>query len=149
MSEFLSTLQKAKGSKSKGKRVGRGYGSGKGGHTSGKGNKGQNARSGGKRPEWYEGGQTPLTKRMPYHRGFINHNAKNVVSVNISNCESLFEKHKKVNPRLLIENKIIFDEKAQIKILGRGQVKSKIDFEGFVYSEKAKSKIESAGGTAL
>ena len=136
---ILATLTKL-GQRS-GKRVGRGYGSGKGGHASGRGSKGQNSRSGGKRNIYFEGGQTPLIKRIPFKGGFRNPAKKNIFGINLSDIKDILESEKKITPDL-------FKKQERVKILGRGQVNKKIEFKGFLYSKVAKSKIESAGGTA-
>ncbi len=150
MSNLLGELTRNKGLSGKGKRRGRGYGSGKGGHTIGKGNKGQKARTGGKIPVWFEGGQTPLVKRIPYARGFINHNAVNVYSLNLSALENLLKTEKTINVDILNKSGIIRSGSnfKYVKILGRGEIKTAVTFTGFTYSAKAKDKIIKAGGTA-
>ena len=148
---LLSSLKIIKGSTKKAKRVGRGFGSGKGGHTSGKGHKGQKARTGGQVPSWFEGGQTPLVKRMPYIRGFINHNKNIVITLNFKQLKTVLTDNKKITEELLIEKGLI--KKSQkydfIKILGQGKIETATAFEGFVYTQKALDKIKQAGGNAL
>jgi large subunit ribosomal protein L15 len=150
VSNILSELRKKKGEVKDAKRRGRGYGSGKGGHTIGKGNKGQKARSGGKIPIWFEGGQTPFVKRIPYARGFVNHNSKDVTSLNIFEMMNVIKTEKSINPDILkkygvIGQNIRYD---YVKILGRGEIKTAVNFTGFLYSAKAKEKITKSGGTA-
>lgn len=143
---ILSNLKKIKGSQVKAKRVGRGLGSGKG-TNAGKGMKGQKARTGGQVPNWFEGGQTPMTKRMPYIKGFINHNKNIVISLNFKDLKNVLNE-KKITKELLIEKGIInkSDKYDFVKILGQGTIENAIAFEGFVYSKKAEDKIKKAGG---
>lgn len=149
MTKILSNLKRIKALPSKPKRVGRGAGSGKGSHTTGKGHKGQNARSGGKQPIWFEGGQIPFVRKMPFKGGFTNHNAKKVLSYNLSDVLESAGKVDTITPDVLMNSGLIAGVKFDsIKILGRGEISNKINFEGFEYSEKAKAKIEKAGGTA-
>jgi len=147
MSKFLSQIPKIKGLKRPKKRVGRGYGSGKGGHTVGRGQKGQKVRS--SVADWFEGGQTPLVRKMPYLSGFTNPNPKKVISFNISDLTGVIEKNSEVSPGLL-EKEGLISLKAHefVKILGRGKLEKQVDFKGFLYSKTAKEKIESAKGKA-
>lgn len=141
---FLENLHKRKSHKKKAKRIARGGGSGKGFHTSSRGSKGQNSRSGGKPAIWFEGGQTPLVRRMPYNRGFINHNRKSVFSVNFSDIENLAKKHKKITPEVLKEAGFVKSTKGvTFKVLSKGSVPSGLKFEGFVFSDKAREKLDS------
>lgn len=142
----LSRLPKLKGKDRKAKRVGRGIGSGKGSHTSGRGQKGQKARTGGNIPVGFEGGQVPLYKKMPKIKGFFNpHNLKRVV-VNISELE-VFEDGLKISPSDLVKAGIIKTiPEHGVKILGDGKLTKKLSLEGFVYSTGAVEKIKKAGG---
>ena len=147
MSKFLSQIPKIKGLKTSKKRVGRGYGSGKGGHTVGKGQKGQKTRS--SVADWFEGGQTPLVRKMPYLSGFTNPNPKKVISLNIEKLKNIIEKNSEVTPGLLEKEGLINLKSIEfVKILGRGKLEKQVDFKGFLYSKKAKEKIESAKGKA-
>ena len=148
MSKILSNLKKRPVPKAS-KRVGRGYGSGKGGHASGKGNKGQKARTGGKEKLWFEGGQTPLIKRMPYSRGFKNHDSTQIYAINLYSIEKLFEKNNEIDREILFKNGLLKKNatESEIKILGKGKINKKIIFKGFLYSKTAREKILSAGGT--
>lgn len=141
----LNELQPAAGSKFASKRVGRGIGSGTG-KTSGKGHKGQNARSGGGVRPGFEGGQMPLYRRLP-KRGFKNIFAKQYVTINVEALEKL-EDGTEVTAEVLKENGIISKTLDGVKILGRGEVTKKFDVKVAKLSASAKEKIEKAGGKA-
>ncbi len=141
----LFNLRPADGSKhSNNFRKGRGHGSGNG-KTAGKGHKGQKARSGAKRPG-FEGGQMPLYRRIP-KRGFTNRNSKEIVGINIERLER-FEEGSTVSVETLIEAGIVKNPKDGVKILGRGELTKKLNVQANAFSESAKAKIESLGGTA-
>ncbi len=141
----LDELQPAEGSKFAPKRVGRGIGSGNG-KTSGKGHKGQNARSGkGVRPG-FEGGQMPLYRRLP-KRGFKNIFAKQYVTINVEDLER-FENGTEVTPELLKETGVISKILDGVKVLGRGEVSKSLTVKAVKFTESAKEKIEKAGGKA-
>ena len=141
----LHELQPAEGSKFKTKRVGRGIGSGTG-KTSGKGHKGQNARSGGGVRPGFEGGQMPLYRRLP-KRGFTNIFAKKYVTINVSDLEK-FDNGTQVTQELLKESGVVSKIMDGIKILGRGELTKKLDVKVSKFSASAKEKIEKAGGKA-
>lgn len=141
----LHDLSPAEGSAKKPKRVGRGIGSGSG-KTSTRGHKGQNARSGGGTRPGFEGGQMPLYRRLP-KRGFTNIFKKEFALVNIDEL-NIFEENTKVTPELLIEKGIIKKVKDGVKILGKGELKVKVDVEANAFSKSAEEKIEAAGGKA-
>ena len=152
MSKLFSNLKSNSKLGKKDARVGRGYGSGSGGHTSGKGNKGQKARSGGKVKLWFEGGQTPLIRRLPYKRGFRNSNSSKVKHFNLGEINEVFNDSTSltVNEKRLIEAGYLEAKTYDfVKILSKGKIDKKYKFEGFIYSEKAKAKIVAAGGEAL
>ena len=141
----LDELQPAEGSKFSAKRVGRGIGSGTG-KTSGKGHKGQNARSGGGVRPGFEGGQMPLYRRLP-KRGFKNIFAKQYISGNVEELNK-FEAGAEVTAETLKENGRISKTLDGVKILGRGEVTKKLNVKVAKYSASAKEKIEKAGGKA-
>ncbi len=141
----LDELKPAEGSKFERRRVGRGIGSGTG-KTSGKGHKGQNARSGGGVRPGFEGGQMPIYRRLP-KRGFTNIFAKEYVAVNVSDLER-FEDGTEVTAELLKESGVISKVKDGVKILGRGELTKKLTVKMAKFSESAKEKIEKAGGKA-
>ena len=141
----LDELKPAEGSKFRKKIVGRGIGSGTG-KTSGKGHKGQNARSGGGVRPGFEGGQMPLYRRLP-KRGFKNIFAKQYVSVNVEVLDK-FNDGDVVTAQTMLEKGIISKSLDGVKILGRGEVTKKLDVKVAKYSASAKEKIEKAGGKA-
>ena len=139
----LHELKPAAGSRKERNRVGRGTGSGNG-KTAGKGHKGQNARSGGGVRLGFEGGQTPLFRRLP-KRGFTNVNRKDYAVVNIDTLNR-FEEGAEVTPELLIESGVVKSEKVGIKILANGNVEKKLTVKAHKFSAAAKEAIEAAGG---
>ena len=140
----LSNLPKLKGKTRKAKRVGRGYGSGKGGHTVGRGSKGQKAR--GKVPLGFEGGQLPLHKRLPHKRGFKRAYADNVVAINIDDLDR-WDTKEIVNPENLTKTCLVDKvPKGGVKILGDGELEKKLTVQGVKLSESAREKILEAGG---
>ena len=141
----LDELQPAEGSKFAPKRVGRGVGSGNG-KTSGKGHKGQNARSGGGVRPGFEGGQMPLYRRLP-KRGFKNIFAKQYVTINVEDLER-FENGTEVTQELLKETGVISKVLDGVKVLGRGELSKNLTVKVAKFSESAKEKIEKAGGKA-
>ena len=128
----LHTLKPAAGSRHVRNRVGRGQGTGNG-KTAGRGHKGQKARSGGGVRLGFEGGQTPLFRRIP-KRGFTNINRKEYAIVNLSDLNR-FEDGVTVTPALLIESGVIKKELAGVKILGNGTVESKVTVKAHKFSE--------------
>jgi large subunit ribosomal protein L15 len=141
----LNTLKPAKGSVKKGKRIGRGQGSGRGG-TSTKGHKGAKSRSGYKSRDGFEGGQMPLQRRLPKF-GFNRPQKVVFKPVNLDDLQELIEKTKakKVDLELLSKNGII-GKGDQVKILGRGELKSKVDVAAHQFSTSAAEAIEKLGG---
>lgn len=129
------------------KRVGRGTGSGLG-KTSGRGHKGQNARSGGGVRPGFEGGQMPLFRRLP-KRGFKNVFAKESAEVNVETL-NVFEQGTVVTPELLIEKGIVKKQKAKdgVRILGNGDINVSLTVKANHFSKSAAEKIEAAGGKA-
>lgn len=142
----LGELKPSEGSKKKRKIVGRGPGSGHG-KTCCKGHKGQKARSGGKIPVWFEGGQMPLQRRLP-KRGFRNIFKKEYSIVNLDdlNC---FDEGVTITPELLQEKKIIKNIKDGVKVLGNGEIEKPVTVKAVNLSSSAKEKIEKAGGKVL
>ncbi|MEK3955426.1 LSU ribosomal protein L15P [Psychrobacillus psychrotolerans] len=140
----LHELKPSEGSRSSRKRIGRGIGSGTG-KTSGKGHKGQNARSGGGVRPGFEGGQNPLFRRLP-KRGFTNINRKEFAIVNLDTLNR-FEDGTEVTPALLIETGVVSSEKSGIKILGNGTLGKKLTVRAHKFSASAKEAIENAGGS--
>jgi large subunit ribosomal protein L15 len=139
----LHELKPAEGSRKERKRLGRGIGSGQG-KTAGKGHKGQNARSGGGVRLGFEGGQTPLYRRLP-KRGFTNFARKEYAVVNLD-ALNRFEDGTEVTPELLIETGVVSNERAGIKILAKGTIEKKLTVKAHKFSSAAKEAIEAAGG---
>jgi large subunit ribosomal protein L15 len=140
----LHELKPAEGSRKERNRVGRGTGSGNG-KTSGKGHKGQNARSGGGVRPGFEGGQTPLFQRLP-KRGFTNINRKEYAIINLDTLNR-FEDGTEVTPELLIETGLVSKLNAGLKVLGNGSVEKKLTVRAHKFSSAAKEAIEAAGGS--
>ncbi|MBM4764922.1 50S ribosomal protein L15 [Bacillus sp. B15-48] len=139
----LHELKPAEGSRQERKRKGRGIGSGNG-KTAGKGHKGQNARSGGGVRPGFEGGQTPLARRLP-KRGFTNINRKEYAVVNLD-ALNRFEDGTEITPELLVETGLVKKELAGIKILAKGNLEKKLTVKAHKFSSAAKEAIETAGG---
>lgn len=144
----LHELKPAPGSKKSRKRVGRGTGSGKG-KTAGRGTKGQNARSGGGKGPYFEGGQLPLVRRLPFRRGFTNIHKVNYKPVNVERLQEKFGEsdQKEITPELLVEAGIIKRSDKAVAILGQGEITVPLTVKAHRFSESAKAKIEDAGGT--
>ena len=143
----LHTLKPAEGSTKARKRVGRGQGSGHGG-TSTRGHKGAKSRSGYKSKIGFEGGQMPLQRRVPKF-GFKNINRVEYKGINLDTLQIIIDKTKAktIDPSIIIENGLA-NKRDLIKILGRGELKSKINISAHGFSAKAKSSIEDLGGKA-
>jgi large subunit ribosomal protein L15 len=142
----LHDLKPAEGARRERKRVGRGIGSGHG-KTSGRGQKGQKARSGGGVRPGFEGGQMPLTRRLP-KRGFTNIFKKEYAIVNVGTLEERFEDGAVITPEVLIESGIIKDVKDGVKILGDGDLSKKFTVKAHKFSQSAIEKIQAVGGKA-
>ncbi|RBW67774.1 50S ribosomal protein L15 [Bacillus taeanensis] len=139
----LHDLKPAEGSRKTRNRVGRGTGSGNG-KTSGKGHKGQNARSGGGVRPGFEGGQMPLYRRLP-KRGFTNINRKEYAIVNVETLNR-FEDGTEITPELLLENKVVSKLNDGVKVLGNGKLEKKLTVKAHKFSASAQEAIEAAGG---
>ncbi|MEA4899376.1 50S ribosomal protein L15 [Bacillota bacterium Meth-B3] len=141
----LHELQPAFGSTTAPKRLGRGVGSGLG-KTSGKGHKGAKARSGGGKRPGFEGGQMPLTRRLP-KRGFYNPFRTEYVAINVDRLEA-FEDGMTITPVELIQYGIIKKIEDGVKIMGGGELTRKLTVQANKFTATAKEKIEAAGGKA-
>lgn len=141
----LHDLKPAVGATTAPKRLGRGTGSGLG-KTSGKGHKGAKARSGGGKRPGFEGGQMPLTMRLP-KRGFTNKWRTEYVAINVDRLE-IFEDGQVVTPVELIEMGIIKKIEDGVKIMGNGELTKKLTVRANKFTASAKEKIEAAGGKA-
>lgn len=143
----LSNLKPAEGSTKQGKRIGRGQGSGRGG-TSTRGHKGAKSRSGYKRKIGFEGGQMPLQRRVPKF-GFTNINRVEYKGINLDTLQKIADEKglSEITIAVLNDNGLVA-KKDLVKILGRGELKAKLDITVHAYSKTAKAAIEAAGGSA-
>ncbi|MGI6175036.1 MAG: 50S ribosomal protein L15 [Christensenellales bacterium] len=139
----LHELQPAEGARTAPKRVGRGVGSGLG-KTSGRGHKGQKSRSGGGVRPGFEGGQMPLSRRLP-KRGFTNIFAKEYAIINVEALE-IFDHDTEITAELLKEKKIIKKLNDGLKVLGKGELTKKLNVKAAKVSKTAQEKIEAVGG---
>ena len=146
----LHNLKPANGSIKSPKRIGRGEGSKKGG-TSTRGHKGAKSRSGYSKKSGFEGGQQPLQRRVPKF-GFNNINRKEFKSVNIDTLQKLVDNKKikkgKIDIQIMIENGLV-QKKDLVKVLGRGELSSKLEISAHAFSNSAKESIEKNGGKII
>lgn len=148
----LSNLQPAEGATHSEQRLGRGEGSGRGGHSSTRGTKGQSSRSGAKnRPMWFEGGQTPLFRRVPKH-GFNNPLRTEYSVANVGRIQRLIDEDRldpdePLTPEALEAAGAIRDA-GRVKILGDGVLEAALDVSAHAFSDSAREQIEDAGGAA-
>jgi large subunit ribosomal protein L15 len=142
----LGTLKPPDGSKRKRKRVGRGNGSGHGG-TACKGHKGQNARSGGKVRSGFEGGQMPLSRRLP-KRGFRNPFRKDIVAINIDQLKK-FPAGSVIDEEALVRSGVVNNKRDGIKVLGKVSIDYPVTLKMNMISRGAREKIEAAGGSII
>jgi large subunit ribosomal protein L15 len=145
MAVNLSNLKPPRGSRHRKVRVGRGIGS-KLGKTSGKGNKGQKSRKGYSRRAGFEGGQMPLRRRIP-KRGFHNPGHTEFAVVNVEGL-NMFPAGSTVGPELLRASGLIRQARAEIKVLGDGELKNSLTVQAHKFSKSAQGKITAAGGKA-
>jgi len=141
----LHELQPAEGAKKARKRKGRGIAAGQG-KTAGRGTKGQGARSGGGKGPYFEGGQLPLVRRLPYKRGFFNRWKVHYRPVNLSRLAD-FPDGAEVDPTALAEAGIIRKASLPVAILGDGELDRALTVKAHRFSASAQAKIEAAGGT--
>ncbi len=142
----LNNLRPAKGSTKRRRRVARGIGSGLG-KTAGRGTKGQKARR--QIHPRFEGGQTPIQRRLPVKKGFRNINHKEFAIVNMDDLEKLFEKGGEVTPEKLVESGIISKNKDGVKVLAFGELTKKLKVSAHHFSKAAEAKITAAGGEVI
>jgi large subunit ribosomal protein L15 len=142
----MAKLNTIKSSMHKKSRIRVGRGNGSKGTYSGRGLKGQNSRSGGGVPLFFEGGQLPLVKRLPFLRGFKNRFKKNFSTVNISSLEERFEAEEVVNLESLYQRNLIRKSNGLVKILGDGKLTKKLVINVHSVSSSANKKIIDAGG---
>ena len=142
----LNDLKPAAGARKSRKRIGRGTGSGTG-STAGKGNNGAKARTGARNKYYFEGGQTPLTRRLP-KRGFTNIFRTEYQIVNISDLEKLEATEEEIGVAFLHRNGLVHEVDRPVKILGNGDLTKKFSVKVHAFSKTAREKIEKAKGKA-
>jgi large subunit ribosomal protein L15 len=142
----LHQLKPAPGSKKRRKRVGRGIGSGHG-KTAGRGTKGQKARD--TIPPRFEGGQTPLHRRLPVRTGFKNINRVEYAIVNVGTLSARFQPNDEITPERLLQMRVIRKLKDGLKVLGEGEINFPITVHAHAISQSARAKIEAAGGQVV
>ncbi len=140
----LEDLKPSPGAVKEKRRKGRGSGSGLG-KTSGRGHKGQKSRGNSKIEPWFEGGQTPIHRRLP-KRGFKNFNKKHFAIVNVKTLEEKFSEGDEVTPEILVEKRIVKKIMDGIKILGEGELTKPLRVKAHAFSKSAVEKIERVGG---
>ena len=143
----LHDLRPNSGSKKKRKRVGRGIAAGQG-KTAGRGTKGQKARSGGGKGIYFEGGQLPLARRLPYKRGFTNIRKIYYKPVNLKHLAEFDFDGADITPEILVSIGLIKKATDPVVVLGDGELGVALNIKAHRFSKSAKEKIEEAGGTA-
>lgn len=136
------------GSKHRHKRVGRGHAAGQG-KTAGRGTKGQGARSGGKKGPYFEGGQLPLARRLPFKRGFTNIRRVEYKPVNLQQLSEFDFGGEEVTPELMVAVGLVRNVSDRIVVLGDGELNAAVTVQAHRFSASAKEKIEKAGGKAV
>jgi large subunit ribosomal protein L15 len=142
----LNEIKPVRGSRKTKKRIGRGTGSGTG-CTAGKGNNGHKARSGSTNKSYFEGGQTPLTRRIP-KRGFVNIFRTTYQIVNVAELDKVESNEKEITVTILHQNGLIHEVNKPVKILGNGEITKSIIIKAHAFSKSAREKIEKAKGKA-
>ena len=142
----LNEIRDNPGAHYRAKRVGRGIGSGKG-KTSGRGGKGQTARSG-VALNGFEGGQTPLHRRLPHRRGFTNIFQKEYTIINLGDLATRFESGAVVTPELLLERRVVSSLRDGLKVLGDGDLPHPLTVRAHKFSKSAVEKLAACGGAA-
>jgi len=142
----LHDLRPDQGATKARKRVGRGISAGQG-KTAGRGTKGQGARSGGGKGAYFEGGQLPLVRRLPFKRGFTNIFRVEYQEVNVDDLGRVFSDGDTVTPQALAAAGLIKKAKEPVAVLGRGELGAKLTVSAHRFSKSAREKIEAAGGS--
>ncbi|MBS1710754.1 MAG: 50S ribosomal protein L15 [Armatimonadetes bacterium] len=142
----LNDLTPNPGSTKRKRRIARGIGSGKG-KTATRGTKGQKARR--QIPNWFEGGQTPIHRRLPVKKGFRNINHKEYAIVNLDDLEKFFKAGETVTPQLVVERGVMSDLKDGLKVLAFGTLSHKLTVQAHKFSKTAQAAIEIAGGEVV
>ncbi len=142
----LHDLRPDKGATKKRKRVGRGIAAGQG-KSAGRGTKGQGARTGRNKRAYFEGGQLPLVRRLPFKRGFSNIFRVEYQEVNVDQLDERFKKGAAVTPATLAQAGLVHDAGKPVVLLGRGEVKAAYQVQVHRVTRNARQKIEAAGGS--
>jgi large subunit ribosomal protein L15 len=142
----LHDLQPSAGARKARTRKGRGIAAGKG-KTAGRGTKGQRARSGRGIAPYFEGGQLPLVRRLPHLRGFTNIFREEFDVVNVDTIDKKFDANSLVTPESMVERGMV-KKASRVKVLARGDIQKPLQISAHAFSERAKEKITSAGGSA-
>jgi large subunit ribosomal protein L15 len=142
----LHDLRPDEGAVKKRTRKGRGIAAGKG-KTAGRGTKGQGARAGSGKGKFFEGGQLPLVRRLPFKRGFTNVFRIEYQIVNVDTLDEVFDKGSEVSPQTLTEARVIKHADRPIKVLGRGELGKGLTVKAHGFTKSAQEKIEAAGGS--
>ena len=142
----LNDLKPNAGSTKRKRRIARGIGSGMG-KTATRGTKGQKARR--QIPNWFEGGQTPIHRRLPVKKGFRNINHKEYAIVNLDDLTKFFKEGETVTPQTIVERGIMSDLKDGLKVLAFGELSIKLRVEAHKFSKTAAAAIEKAGGEVV
>jgi large subunit ribosomal protein L15 len=143
----LSELKPYKGATKRRKVVGRGLGSGHGTY-SGRGAKGQKARSGSSIPAGFEGGRMPLHRQLPKRRGFTSFHPS-AIAISLDQIDKKFAQNETVNPKLIFNKGLIKSQHEFVKILGKGKLTKSLTFENVAVSASAREKIEKSGGKVV
>ncbi len=138
-------LKPSQGAAHRRRRVGRGHSAGQG-KTSGRGIKGQGARSGGVKSPYFEGGQLPFVRRLPFVRGFVNIHKVPFAPVNVEGLNAAFDDGEAVTIEKLVDRGLIKSSRQRVKVLGDGDLQKKLSVQAHAFSASAKAKIEKAGG---
>ncbi len=142
----LNDLRPDEGAKKKRKRVGRGIAAGQG-KTAGRGTKGMGSRTGGGKGPYFEGGQLPLVRRLPFKRGFNNIFRIEYQEVNLDQLEARFAKGGRVSPETLAEAGLVKDADRPVVVLGRGELKKSLKVSTHRITKSARAAVEAAGGS--
>lgn len=142
----LQDLKPDKGSRRRKRRVGRGIAAGQG-KTAGRGTKGQGARSGGGKGPYFEGGQLPLVRRMPFKRGFTNLFRIEYQEVNVKDLQEKFSAGDVVSPETLSAAGLVRDDDKPVVVLGDGELSLNLTVQAHRFTKSAREKIEGAGGS--
>lgn len=142
----LHDLRPDEGATNRRRRVGRGHAAGQG-KTAGRGTKGQGARSGGGKGQYFEGGQLPLVRRLPFKRGFSNLFRVPYQEVNIDQLDEFFKKGDEVTPVTLAEKGLVPDAELPVVVLGRGELKKSLTVKAHRFTTSAREKLDGAGCT--